>query len=287
MRACYSYSGFHLRSNFRSVTYVRARVLVDIQVPLFILQIAWGMRLHVYSEIQIVSARRLQQRVRVMTSAEPNRKAPYSADLRWRMVWQRCGLDLSFKAIAGRLCVSPSTVFNTIKLFEETGDVLPAIKPHGVGEDLRKLDMHHEMAIIAMVLENPTAYLQEICSMIEEVSKVEVSESTVCRVLRRNGFTRKKVRLVASQRSMEKRAVFMARVLSFKRDMLVFVDETGSDARNYVRKFGYSLRGTRAECLKLLARGKRISAVAAIDCQGLIEVEFTNTTVQGDYFLIS
>ena len=32
----------------------------------------------------------------------------------------------------------------------------------------------------------------------------------------------------------------MARALSFEREMLVFVDETGSDACNYTRKFGYS-----------------------------------------------
>ena len=29
-------------------------------------------------------------------SAEPGRKAPYSNDLRWHIVWQKAGMELSF-----------------------------------------------------------------------------------------------------------------------------------------------------------------------------------------------
>ena len=86
--------------------------------------------------------------------------------------------------------------------------------------------------------------------MFYEATGVCVSEATICRVLKRHGITRKKVCLVAQQRSLERRAEFMARVLSFPRGQLVFVDETGSDARNFARKFGYSLRGIRAEGTK-------------------------------------
>ena len=51
--------------------------------------------------------------------------------------------------------------------------------------------------------------------------------------------------------------------------VFVWVDETGSDARNYMRKFGFSLRGMRAECHRIILRGERISAVAAISSDGL------------------
>ena len=78
----------------------------------------------------------------------------------------------------------------------------------------------------------------------------------------------------------------MARMLSFPKDQLanVFVDETGSDARNFVRKFGYSLRGIRAEVPRLLVSGQRISAMAAIDYNGLIDVELATGTVNSDTF---
>ena len=35
----------------------------------------------------------------------------------------------------------------------------------------------------------------------------------------------------------------MADVLQYRRDMFVFVDETGSNNRDCARKFGYSIRG--------------------------------------------
>ena len=35
-----------------------------------------------------------------------------------------------------------------------------------------------------------------------------------------------------------KRAEFIAEMMQFNADMLVFVDETGSDRRNSIRKFG-------------------------------------------------
>ena len=120
--------------------------------------------------------------------------------------------------------------------------------------------------------------------MLHEATGVCVSEATICRVLKRHGLTRKKVCLVAQQRSLERRAEFMARVLSFPRDQLVFVDETGSDARNFARKFGYLLRGMRAEVPSLLVRGQRISAMAAIDHNGLIDVKLTTGIVNSDTF---
>ena len=77
--------------------------------------------------------------------------------------------------------------------------------------------------------------------------------------------------------------IIMATVLSFPREMFVFVDKTGSDARNYIRKFGYSLRGlhVRAESHCNLSRGQRISAIAAMDCT---ELKLIEGTVDSDLF---
>ena len=118
--------------------------------------------------------------------------------------------------------------------------------------------------------------------MFHEATGVCVSEATICRVLKRHGLTRKKVRLVAQQRSLERQAEFMARVISFPREQLVYVDETGSDARNFARIFGYSLRGMRTEVPSLLVRGQRISAMAVIDHNGLVDVKLTTGTVNAD-----
>ena len=95
-------------------------------------------------------------------------------------------------------------------------------------------------------MENPCLYLYEICELIEEATNLKVSGSTVCRVLHRNGLTRKKVQTIAKQRSLHYRAQFLASIQQFTSDYFVWVDETGSDARNHIRKYGYGITPTKA-----------------------------------------
>ena len=76
----------------------------------------------------------------------------------------------------------------------------------------------------------------------------------------------------------------MAHVLQFPREYFVWVDETGSDARTHIRRFGYSLLGVPPVYTRTLARGKRISAIAAISSEGLLGVELTYNSVDADKF---
>ena len=61
--------------------------------------------------------------------------------------------------------------------------------------------------------------------------------STFCKTLKDMGCTRQVMRRVAKQRSVESRARFMATVL-YDAIMLMFLDESGHDQRNYLRKYG-------------------------------------------------
>ena len=108
--------------------------------------------------------------------------------------------------------------------------------------------------------------------------------STICRLLAEHGFTRKKVQHVALQRRMELRAAFMASVYMFSEDMFIWVDESGSDSKDQLRKYGYALCGERAVCRRLLVRGKRVSAIAALSTEGLVALELTDGSVDGDTF---
>ncbi len=174
-------------------------------------------------------------------SAEPGRKTAYSHDIGWRVVWQRLGMDLTFEQIGKRLQIAPSTAHRIFWRFRDTGEVAPLKQPPR--EDSRKLDGHLALLIMSMVHENPCLYLSEICQAIYAATQVVVSGSTVCRVLRRIGFTRKKVQQIAKQRSLEFRSEFMAQVLQFPQELFEWADETGSDKRTHIRRFGYSLRG--------------------------------------------
>ena len=216
-------------------------------------------------------------------SAEPKRTAPYSPDVGCRIVWQRLGRNYSFREIASRLMISVGTAHRIYKRFETTGDVLPLQR--SARHSCRKLDELHELYVICLILDNPGLYLTEICQKILEATNVSVSQSTICRVLHRNGFTRKKILQVAKQRCMDYRAAYMADVLDFKREMFCWIDETGCDNRDHTRKFGYALRGETPVCTRLLARGRRISAVAAICSEGLVDFELTTGTFNADKFV--
>lgn len=51
------------------------------------------------------------------------------------------------------------------------------------------------------------------------------------------------MRKVAIQRSETRRAEYLAEILAYKPEKLVFIDETGSDHRHAIRQYAYQLRG--------------------------------------------
>ena len=88
-------------------------------------------------------------------------------------------------------------------------------------------------------------YLNEICQKVFDVSNIMVSAPTVCRIIHRHGFTRKKIQQIALQRRIQYRGEFMAEVQLYKKEQFVWIDETGCDKRDNIRKFGYAMRGER------------------------------------------
>ena len=149
-------------------------------------------------------------------------------------------MELSFRRISANLSISTGTVYNVLKRFEDTGGV--AARGQKERPDIRRLNST-ELFIVGLVLESPALQLQEVCKAVQELSGAAVSPSTVCRLLKRHGFTRKKMRYVALQRSSQFRADFMTEILQYRRDQLVWVDETGCDRKDGMRKYGYAIRG--------------------------------------------
>ena len=103
------------------------------------------------------------------------RRAPYSSDLRWRIVWQRLALNLKYQQIAENLSISVGTVHNIFKLFEETGEV--DHRKHPKRE--KNLDDHHSLYIIGLIVANPEMHLSEIADKVEEICGTIVSTSTL------------------------------------------------------------------------------------------------------------
>lgn len=80
-------------------------------------------------------------------SAEPGQKAPYSHVIRWRIVWQRVGMQLSFHTIATNLSISVDTMYNICKVFEVTGEVDFTAPSR---EETRSLNGHEELVVIGL-----------------------------------------------------------------------------------------------------------------------------------------
>lgn len=216
-------------------------------------------------------------------SAEPKRRRAYGKDLRWRIVFQRFGMGLSFVKIAQNLNVATSTSYRICARFEATGEVEPVSRdkhrPY-----IRSMDQQSQLYVVGLIIENPTLYLAEICQHIHEVLALHVTPSTVCRLLREYGITRKKIRCIALQRCDALRGAFRAHCSTFSTDKFVWIDETGCDARSHARKYGYALRGLTPVSHRLHARGQRVNAMAAIDSTGLVALELTTSTVGRETF---
>ena len=103
---------------------------------------------------------------------------------------------------------------------------------------------------------------QKFASKVQEISGTVVSTSTLFK-LANYGMTRKKVQHLALQRCLDLRASFMANVFTFSKEMFEWVNETGSNMKDMLRKYGYALRGERAICHRLLVGGQKISSISA------------------------
>ena len=218
-------------------------------------------------------------------SAEPNRRKPYGTDLRWRVVYQRIGMNLPLKEIAANLMISISTVCRVCAHFERTGSVQVGSNRQKRRYDIRRLDEQSELFVVGLVIDSPTLYLAEMCKKVYEVYNVRVSAATICRLLRSYGFTRKRTRNVALQRSYSLRGAFMSQCLMFNVNQFVWIDETGSDAHDQSRKYGYSLRGQAPVVHRFLSRGKGVNAIAAISTSGLVSLDLFTRTVNGEVFI--
>ena len=66
--------------------------------------------------------------------------------------------------------------------------------------------------------------------------------------------------------------------------MIVWLDETGSDRCSERRKYGYHLRGMTLCNFKLIAKGKRMSAIAIMSERGIEDVGIYDGNINGETF---
>lgn len=206
----------------------------------------------------------------------------YSTDLRWRVVWLYLVHHLDVRNIAELLSISQKTVKRYLDKFHRTGEIEPSNQQHGPTPLFGSFE---EFLLYRIIVEYPGIYLHEIQEKFDTEYGFRVSDATICRTLKRMGCTRQVIHHIAIQQSDECRARFMADVSVYDPAMLVWIDESGCDRRNSIRKYGYSIRGIAPQSHTLLARGKRYNAIPIMSLQGLHDVCFLENTVDGAAFV--
>lgn len=80
----------------------------------------------------------------------------YSADLRWRMVYQAKALAKSYQEVAKYLNVDKSTVSRIVALYQSSGDIAPKqYLPNSGSSVLTEVD---KLMILELVIDRPGIY---------------------------------------------------------------------------------------------------------------------------------
>ncbi len=95
-------------------------------------------------------------------------------------------------------------------------------------------------------------------SEVSTVLGLDITESAVCKFLNRIDFTHQKLATYALQRDGTLGQQFVFEVSLHNREILLFVDETGTARKDVMRKYGYSLRGKPLKAQKLLVCGEHL-----------------------------
>ncbi len=113
----------------------------------------------------------------------------YSVDLRQRIVDTYITGEGSQWEIAKRFCVSLSTVKNYLKLYEQTGSLLP--KEHAGGR--QSVVNSEQLTLVKTILERESDItLTELCVSFEEKTGIRVATTSMWRAVNKLNWTRKK-----------------------------------------------------------------------------------------------
>jgi len=167
----------------------------------------------------------------------------YSKDLRVKVKIMHGRKGMTLEKIADITDINHKTVKSMVEEeMKEDDDNLSARGKFG-GKKLGA-DVHKYLS--AILKEEPSLSLIEMCELVDRNFNAQVSTSTMSRFLRCTGVTRKKLHVVAKERDAGKERKYVKDIEGFLTSQFVFIDETHTDNRNRNRRWGWAPRGQRA-----------------------------------------
>lgn len=193
--------------------------------------------------------------------------APYSADLRQRIVDAYQNGEGSQEELAEQFSVAPNTVLNYLNLQRSQGSVKP--RPHGGGRPPRI----EGRALQELLEQKNDSTLKELVEEYERRYRVRVHLSTMARAIERLRFTRKKKTSHGSERERPDvqcaRADFVDEVSEVPPQKLLFVDEFGTNL-GMSRRYGWALSGERVHGAVPTNPDPNVTLVMGLRMQGLV-----------------
>jgi len=139
--------------------------------------------------------------------------------------------------------------------------------------------------LLDFVEDEPTAYLDEMQQFLYDEYELEVSISTISRVLKNAKWSRKAVRARAAERSEPLRRAWQGTQKQYNSDQLVFLDESASNERTGDRKYGWSPIGLICEQSRPLKRSERWSVLPALTHDGYLNWITVQGSINAELFL--
>jgi len=207
-----------------------------------------------------------------------------SDDLKIRIVSWYFDEGLNYREIRDRAKCSTGLISKVIHNYCSYGQVTNPFSKR-TGRVSKNQDGAVEY-ISSLIEANPVLYLDEIQRRLLSMRGVEMSISSLSRLLIQYGLTRKHTQKAAAERDEELRTIWEADMARYT-DPGVFValDESAVDNKTLQREYGRSMVGSPCVRRATFLRGVRYSILPALTTEGIIALDIFEGSVTKEHFL--
>jgi transposase len=211
----------------------------------------------------------------------PSMAPPLPNTTRELIIFWHHALDYKPSQIAALARCDVSTVHKILARFREHGN--PHALPRGqASRSLNDDDIRHILSILSA---KPTLFLDEIQERLWTERDVWVSISTISRVLDRVGWSKKRLSREAAERNHLLRCAWKAKYGSIPMRCFLWIDESGIEDRDHLRRDGWSPLGLAPVCSERFGGDPRVTMLPALSCEGIVAMEIMDGGVTTDRFV--